>query len=213
MTLNFHKKPQRDFVFHFFFKFLLFLIYFICFALYFFFLRHADVHATACWRIGSYAPDWYTYCLRLKCTFYRLFLLIIYERCFRFQIPYDNENVLPLLNRHTCVVNIQCAITKYYTLRFYFLYLSLLAQPVTIFVYMDRQYMDRPGTCIILDKKYNIANSSCHFGSYGNIWTRSFGPYNIFLVTDRSIYCHMTLSAMNYLLFAYNYQMYLQYYF
>ena len=34
------------------------------------------------------------------------------------------------------------------------------AQPVTIFVYMDR-----PGTCIILDKKYNIANNSCHFGS------------------------------------------------
>ena len=65
--------------------------------------------------------------------------------------------------------------------------------------------MDRPGTCIIiLDKKYNIANSSCHFGSYGSIWTcpspqkyymdlRSFG---IFLVTDRSIYCHMTLSAV-----------------
>ena len=70
----------------------------------------------------------------------------------------------------------------------------------------------RNGTCIIiLDKKYNIANSSCHFGSYGSIWAgpspkkyymdlRSFGPYNIFLVTDRSIYCHMTLSAMNYLL-------------
>ena len=51
--------------------------------------------------------------------------------------------------------------------------------------------MDRPGTCIILDKKYNIANSSC----------QSWGPYNIFLVTDRSIYCHMTLSAMNYLLY------------
>ena len=35
--------------------------------------------------------------------------------------------------------------------------------------------MDRPGTCIIiLDKKYNIANSSCHFESYGSIWT---GPY------------------------------------
>jgi hypothetical protein len=30
---------------------------------------------------------------------------------------------------------------------------------------------------------------------------RSFGPYNIFWVTDRSIYCHMTLSAMNYLLY------------
>ena len=71
--------------------------------------------------------------------------------------------------------------------------------------------MDRPGTCIIiLDKKYNIANSSCHLGSYGSIWTGpqpnkyymdwSLGPYNIFLVTDRSIYCHMTLSAMNYLL-------------
>jgi hypothetical protein len=50
----------------------------------------------------------------------------------------------------------------------------------------------RNGTCIIiLDKKYNIANSSCHFGSYGSIWTgpspkkyyvdlRSFGPYNFF---------------------------------
>jgi hypothetical protein len=31
-------------------------------------------------------------------------------------------------------------------------------------------YMDRPGTCFILDKKYKIANSSCHFGSYGSIW-------------------------------------------
>ena len=51
--------------------------------------------------------------------------------------------------------------------------------------------MDRPGTYIILDKKYSIANSSCHFGSYGSIWTgtspkkycmdlRSFGPYNLF---------------------------------
>ena len=42
-----------------------------------------------------------------------------------------------------------------------------------------------------------------------NIWTEAvpwticyfFGPYYIFLVTDRSIYCHMTLSAMKYLLF------------
>jgi hypothetical protein len=76
--------------------------------------------------------------------------------------------------------------------------------------------MDRPGTCIILDKKYNIANSSCHFVSYGSIWTgpspkkyymdpRSFGPYNIFLVTDRSIYCYVTLSAMNYLLYNHNF--------
>ena len=67
-------------------------------------------------------------------------------------------------------------------------------------------------TCIILDKKYNIANSSCYFGSYGSIWTgpspkkyymdlRSFGPYDIFWVTHRFIYCHITLSAMNYLLY------------
>ena len=34
---------------------------------------------------------------------------------------------------------------------------------------------------------------------------RSFGPYNIFWVTDRSIYCHMTLGAMNYLLYSYYY--------
>ena len=106
----------------------------------------------------------------------------------------------------------------YYTLCFYFPYLSLLAQPVNITLY-------GPGLdCLVFDsvperylhyyfreKKYNIANSSCHFGSYGSIWTgpspkkyymdlRSFGPY-IFVVTDRSIYCHMTLSAMNYLLY------------
>jgi hypothetical protein len=34
----------------------LFIYLFIFFALYFCF-QHADVHATACWRIGSYAPD------------------------------------------------------------------------------------------------------------------------------------------------------------
>ena len=110
---------------------------------------------------------------------------------------------------------------QYYTLRFYFLYLSLLAQPVNITLYGPGvdclvSIRFRSGTCIIiLDKKYNIANSSCHFGSYGSIWTgpspkkyhmdlRSFDPYNIFLVTDRSIYYHMTLSAMNYLLFIKN---------
>jgi len=69
----------------------------------------------------------------------------------------------------------------YYTLRFYFPYLSLLAQPVNITLYRDRDWTAsfwirfRNGTCIIiLDEKYNIANSSCHFGSYGSIWT---GPY------------------------------------
>jgi hypothetical protein len=43
---------------------------------------------------------------------------------------------------------------------------------------MDRDWIAsfsirvRNGACIIiLDKKYNIANSSCHFGSYGSIWT------------------------------------------
>jgi hypothetical protein len=54
--------------------------------------------------------------------------------------------------------------------------------------------MDRLGTCIILDQKYNIANSSCHFGSYGSIWT---GPYTA-----------MTLSAMNYLLYDVDVQYY-----
>ena len=57
--------------------------------------------------------------------------------------------------------------------------------------------MDRPDTCIILDKKYNIANSSCHFGSYGSIWT---GPSPKKYYMDL-IYCHMTRSDMNYLLF------------
>ncbi len=53
----------------------------------------------------------------------------------------------------------------YYTLRFYFPYLSLLAQSVNITLF-------GPGLdCLVLDKKYNIANSSCHFGSYGSIWT------------------------------------------
>jgi hypothetical protein len=60
----------------------------------------------------------------------------------------------------------------------------------TIKRYMDRDWTAsfsirlRNGTCIIiLDKKYNITNSSCHFGSYGSKYymdLRSFGPYNIF---------------------------------
>ena len=69
-----------------------------------------------------------------------------------------------------CRPYIDTNISIYYTLRFYFPYLSLLAQPVTIFVYGPA------GTCIILDKKYNIADSSCHFGSYGSIWTGPSAP-------------------------------------
>ena len=144
---------------------------------------------------------------------------------------YYTRAALPFMKKGNACIH------KYYTLRFYFPYLSLLAQPVNILVYytlhvyfpicpcqrsqslfsyMDRslfQYMDRPGTyIIILDIKYNIANSSCQFGSYGSIWTgpspkkyymdlRRFGPYKKILLTDQSIYCHMTLSAMNYLLY------------
>jgi hypothetical protein len=53
--------------------------------------------------------------------------------------------------------------------------------------------------CLVVNQMTFLVYIECssHFGSYG----RSFGPYNILLVTDRSIYCHMTLSAMNYLLF------------
>jgi hypothetical protein len=47
--------------------------------------------------------------------------------------------------------------------------------------------MDRPGTCIIiLDKKYNLANSSCHFGSYGSIWTGT-SPKNIIWTSEASV--------------------------
>jgi hypothetical protein len=62
----------------------------------------------------------------------------------------------------------------------------------TIKRYMDRDWTAsfsirfRNGTCIIiLNKKYNIANSSCHFGSEALV------HIIFFLVTDRSIYCHM----------------------
>jgi hypothetical protein len=53
-------------------------------------------------------------------------------------------------------------ISLYYTLRFYFTYLSLLAQPVNITLYgrdwtASFSILFRNGTCIIiLDKKYNI---------------------------------------------------------
>jgi hypothetical protein len=92
----------------------------------------------------------------------------------------------------------KCIMSLYYTLCFY---LSLLAQPVNITLYGPGTGLPRfrNGTCIIiLDKKYNIANRSCHFGSYGSIWT---GPSPKQNYMDRSIYCHMTLSAMNYLLY------------
>ena len=73
----------------------------------------------------------------------------------------------------------------YYTLRFYFPYLSLLAQPVTIFVYGPVTILLYGPAIIILDKKYNIANSSCHFESYGSIWTgpspkqKLYGPQKL----------------------------------
>jgi hypothetical protein len=87
----------------------------------------------------------------------------------------------------------------YYTLRFYFPYLSLLAQPVTIFlygpvtilvygpvtilVYGPARYLHY--YCPLLCFKYHpikinitsnvvyttVANSSWHWGSYGSIWT------------------------------------------
>ena len=65
-------------------------------------------------------------------------------------------------------------------------------------------YMDRSVTQKIL---YEPQASEVHIiffgwrtGPYTAIWP-FWGPYNIFLVTDRSIYCHMTFSAMNYLLY------------
>jgi hypothetical protein len=74
MTLNCHKKPQRDFVFPF---FKIFIIPFFFFALYFCFL-HADVHATACWHIGSYAPDcWLTDSTVHRCNFVTIYLYIL----------------------------------------------------------------------------------------------------------------------------------------
>ena len=87
-------------------------------------------------------------------------------------------------------------IYMYITLYLFIFPICLCQRSRSLFLYMDRslyQYMDRPGTCIIiLDKKYNIANSSCHFGSYGSIWTGP-SPKKI-LYGPR----HMTLSAMNY---------------
>jgi hypothetical protein len=73
---------------------------------------------------------------------------------------FSHLNLNPELDVYFAHERIQYYMKIYYTLLFYFPYLSLLAHPVTIFVY-------RPA--IILDKKYNIANSSCHFGSYGPV--------------------------------------------
>ena len=106
----------------------------------------------------------------------------------------------------------------YITLYVFIFPICLCQRSRSLFLYMDRslfQYMNRPGTrIIILDKKYNITNSSCHFGSYGSIWTgpspkkyymnlRSFGPYNIFFgdgPVHILLYDPQSVSAMNYLL-------------
>jgi hypothetical protein len=56
--IEFSQKATTRLCFPLFLKFLLqcipYLFYFFCSL---FFFQHADVHATACWRIGSYAPD------------------------------------------------------------------------------------------------------------------------------------------------------------
>jgi hypothetical protein len=41
---------------------------------------------------------------------------------------------------------------------------------------------------IILDKKYNIAKSSCHFGSYGSIWTGPSPEKNIIWTSEASVH-------------------------
>jgi hypothetical protein len=46
-----------------------------------------------------------------------------------------------------------CCIALYYTLRFYFPYLSLLAQPVTIFVYGPVTILVYGPAIIILENK------------------------------------------------------------
>jgi hypothetical protein len=47
----------------------------------------------------------------------------------------------------------------------------------------------RNGTCIIiLDKKYNIANSSCHFGSYGSIYGPVRHQNNIIWTSEASVH-------------------------
>jgi hypothetical protein len=99
----------------------------------------------------------------------------------------------------------------------YLLYYTQYICQTTCFCYCisktKNEFGQKPEENIILiGPGQYIANSSWHWGSYGSIWTgpspnkyymdRSFwGPYNIVLVTDRSIYCHMTPSDMNYLLY------------
>ena len=69
------------------------------------------------------------------------------------------------------------------------------------------QYMDRSVTKKILYGPQKL-RSIYYFLGYGPVhilpYDPSFSPYNIFWVTDRSIYCHMTLSAMKYLLYIVN---------
>ena len=55
----------------------------------------------------------------------------------------------------------------------------------------------------IFDNKIYIVCMCVYHGMCMCMCVWSFGPYNIVLVTDRSIYCHMTLSTMNYLLYMY----------
>jgi hypothetical protein len=112
-----------------------------------------------------------------------------------------NQNMIQR-NYYRFNFNIWCKYTFY--IHFYFLYTFLHA----FFKYI----LWKDTFCIKYIIPVYIANSSWHWGSYGSIWTgplpkkyymdRSFwGPYNIFMVTDRSIYSHMTRSDMNYLLY------------
>ena len=78
----------------------------------------------------------------------------------------------------------------------------------TYFIHMYINQSCFPRICRALFYLLYNVKTNCFSLQYSNILhftflfsLRNFDPYNIFLVTDRSIYCHMTLSAMNYLLF------------
>jgi hypothetical protein len=60
-------------------------------------------------------------------------------------------------------------------------------------IQLQKYVVDDRFACI----EHSVTNSSWRFEPNDSLWT---GPYDILWVTSRSISCHMTLSAMNYLI-------------